>query len=65
MIENGDGIRNRDVLLLTSFRQPERWVEQVAVLYALPRYLAHSVTVLVPYFPTATMERVEEAGSFT
>jgi len=32
------------------------------VLYVLPRYSCRSVTVVLPYFPTGTMERVEHEG---
>lgn len=36
--------------------------EQLSVLYAIPRYLARSVIVILPYFPTGTMERVDKEG---
>jgi hypothetical protein len=28
------------------------------VIYALPRYLSRSLTIVLPFFPTGTMERV-------
>jgi hypothetical protein len=31
-------------------------------MYSLPRYMIKSLTVVLPYFPTGTMERVEEEG---
>jgi phosphoribosylpyrophosphate synthetase len=34
----------------------------VKVLYALPRYCVKSLTVVLPYFPTGTMERVDTEG---
>lgn len=32
------------------------------VLYALPRYCIRSLTLVLPYFPTGTMERIDEEG---
>lgn len=37
-------------------------LHQMAVIYALPRYAAKSFQILLPFFPTATMERVERMG---
>ena len=62
MIENVKSIQGRDVVLLTSFRNPALWMEQIAVMYSIPRYMAQSLTVVLPYWPTGTMERVEEEG---
>lgn len=28
-------------------------------MYAIPRYLAKSFKIILPYFPTGTMERIE------
>lgn len=61
-IEDAEKIRYNHVVLLTSFRQSERWMEQIAVIYALPRYMAKSLTIVLPFFPTGTMERVEHEG---
>jgi ribose-phosphate pyrophosphokinase len=61
-IEGVEAIRYNHVVILTSFRHPEKWVEQIAVIYALPRYMAKSLTIVLPFFPTGTMERVEKEG---
>jgi len=33
-----------------------------AVILSLPRYFARSLTLVLPYFPTGTMERIEQEG---
>ena len=47
---------------MTSFHNTEVIFEQLSIMYTLPRYLVNSLTVLMPYFPTGTMERVDEEG---
>eukprot|EP01114_Cavostelium_apophysatum_P016105 TRINITY_DN4526_c0_g1_i1.p1 TRINITY_DN4526_c0_g1~~TRINITY_DN4526_c0_g1_i1.p1 ORF type:complete len:345 (-),score=78.19 TRINITY_DN4526_c0_g1_i1:52-1002(-) len=61
-IRNVEQIRGRDVVYLVSFLNPTEFVSQFSVLYALPRYLVKSLVIVLPYFPTGTMERVEEEG---
>lgn len=53
----------RNLLFLGSLHSPQIIFEQIAVLFELPRYLSKSVTFILPYFPTATMERVEREGA--
>jgi phosphoribosylpyrophosphate synthetase len=36
--------------------------EQLAVIYALPRMFVASFTLILPFFPTGTSERVEDEG---
>ena len=62
MIEDVKSIQYRDVVLLTSFRNPALWMEQIALMYSIPRYMARSLTVVLSYWPTGTMERVEHEG---
>eukprot|EP01121_Diplochlamys_sp_Union-15-3_P014811 TRINITY_DN477_c0_g1_i3.p1 TRINITY_DN477_c0_g1~~TRINITY_DN477_c0_g1_i3.p1 ORF type:complete len:319 (-),score=40.31 TRINITY_DN477_c0_g1_i3:58-1014(-) len=62
MIENVQDIRGRDVVFFADFLDPGTMFEQLAVMYALPRYFIRSLTVVMPYFPTGTMERVDEEG---
>ena len=56
---NVDG---QDVAFLASFDTPAEIFRQMSVIYALPRYGAKSFTIILPYFPTGTMERVEREG---
>lgn len=50
------------VLLLLNMRQKEILLDQLSLLYAIPRYGCRSLTVLLPFFPTGTMERVDREG---
>lgn len=52
----------KDVIFLGSFHDPSMIFEQLSVLYMFPRYLARSFHVILPYFPTGTMERVDTEG---
>lgn len=62
LIRNAQNIRGNDVYFLADFDNPSTIFEQLAVLYALPHYGARTLTVYLPYFPTATMERVSIHG---
>eukprot|EP00437_Effrenium_voratum_P029706 CAMPEP_0181411972 /NCGR_PEP_ID=MMETSP1110-20121109/8176_1 /TAXON_ID=174948 /ORGANISM="Symbiodinium sp., Strain CCMP421" /LENGTH=361 /DNA_ID=CAMNT_0023534659 /DNA_START=40 /DNA_END=1122 /DNA_ORIENTATION=- len=50
------------VLLLLNMRRKEILLDQLSLLYAIPRYGCRSLTVLLPFFPTGTMERVDREG---
>jgi phosphoribosylpyrophosphate synthetase len=54
--------RYNAVLFLASFHSPEAVFQQLPVIYALPSYGARSLTVVVPYYPTGTMERITHVG---
>jgi len=62
MIVNAHKIKLSDVIFLASFDTPATIFNQLSVIYALPRYLAKSLKVILPYYPTGTMERVETQG---
>lgn len=51
-------IRNRHVAFLCSFHEPAVIFEQISVIYALPRLFISSFTLVLPFFPTGTLERV-------
>jgi len=55
-------VKGRHVSFLASFDTPAAIFEQMSVIYAFPSYLARSFKVLLPYFPTGTMERENELG---
>ncbi|UJR36497.1 hypothetical protein I4U23_029218 [Adineta vaga] len=61
-IRNSDQIRNSHVLFLASLHSPITIFAQISVLYHLPKYLCRSLKVLLPYFPTGTMERIQIQG---
>ncbi|CAD7940201.1 unnamed protein product [Amoebophrya sp. A120] len=50
------------VCFLASFHTPEKVFEQLAVIYALPKMLVRNYRIIVPWFSTGTMERVETMG---
>ena len=57
-VRNAVSIRNRHVAFLCSFHRPDVIFEQLSVMYALPRLFIGSFTVVLPFFPTGTLERV-------
>lgn len=62
MIRNVESIRRRDVAFLACFDTPRTILEQLGVIYEIPRYGAGSLKLILPYFPTGTMERVSREG---
>ena len=57
-VRDADKIRNRHVAFLASFQHPATIFEQLSVIYQLPRMFVGSFTLVLPYFPTGTAERV-------
>lgn len=55
-------VRNRHVAFLASFHDPSVIFEQISIIYSLPRLFVGSFTLVLPYFPTGTAERVEAEG---
>eukprot|EP01126_Amoeba_proteus_P048108 TRINITY_DN5544_c0_g1_i14.p1 TRINITY_DN5544_c0_g1~~TRINITY_DN5544_c0_g1_i14.p1 ORF type:complete len:190 (-),score=14.93 TRINITY_DN5544_c0_g1_i14:574-1143(-) len=52
----------RSAVFFADLYNPANMFSQLSVVYALPRYLCRSLTVVLPYFPTGTMERVDTEG---
>mgnify|MGYP001045991087 CR=1 FL=1 len=50
------------VVFVASFHNTEVIFEQLSIICALPRYRVNSLAVILPYFPTGTMERVDSEG---
>ena len=58
-------IAGKDVILLADYNLKGNgadWVATLGVIYALPRYGCTSLTVVLPFFPMGTMERVSVEG---
>lgn len=55
-------LSNRHVIFLSSLPSPSEIFRQLSVMYELPRLAVKSLKVVLPYFPTGTMERVDEEG---
>lgn len=61
-ISNAHGIRGQHVAFLASFSSPGVIFEQLSIIYALPRLFISSFTLILPFFPTGTSERMEDEG---
>ncbi|KKT41119.1 hypothetical protein A2W54_03775 [Candidatus Giovannonibacteria bacterium RIFCSPHIGHO2_02_43_13] len=62
-IENPEGtVRGKDVVFIMHMPAPEDVFKQLAVACAFPRYLAKSLKIVLPLFPTGTMERIQKSG---
>ena len=57
-VKDATRIRNRHVAFLASFQNHASIFEQLSVIYQLPRMFIGSFTLVLPYFPTGTAERV-------
>ena len=55
-IKRSRDLGNHDVIFLADFSNPSFIFAQLAALYQIPTYLARSLTVILPYFATGTME---------
>lgn len=61
-INHAQDIRGHHVAFLASFSSPAVIFEQLSVIYALPRLFVASFTLVLPFFPTGSFERMEEEG---
>lgn len=61
-VPNAHGIRGQHVAFLASFSSPAVIFEQLSIIYALPRMFVSSFTLVLPFFPTGTLERMEDEG---
>lgn len=61
-INNAHDIRGRHVAFLASFSSPAVIFEQLSVIFALPRLFVASFSLVLPFFPTGSFERMEEEG---
>jgi len=55
-------IRGEHVLFLASFHNNDSTISQFHVLNALAEAFVESLTIVLPYYPTGTMERVTKEG---
>ncbi|XP_024396727.1 ribose-phosphate pyrophosphokinase 4 [Physcomitrium patens] len=61
-VPDAHGIRGQHVAFLASFSSPAVIFEQLSIIYALPRMFVASFTLVLPFFPTGTLERMEDEG---
>lgn len=57
-----DGLGKQHVSFLACFDSPFTIFEQISAIYTLAAYRPASLKILLPYFPTGTMERVDHEG---
>ena len=62
MVDNMEAIRHHDLAFLASFDTPGDIFPQLSAIYEIPRYAVKSFKVVLPYYPTGTMERVDRDG---
>eukprot|EP01065_Artemidia_motanka_P003122 TRINITY_DN1147_c0_g1_i1.p1 TRINITY_DN1147_c0_g1~~TRINITY_DN1147_c0_g1_i1.p1 ORF type:complete len:413 (+),score=139.01 TRINITY_DN1147_c0_g1_i1:40-1239(+) len=55
-------IRCRDVIMLADMSNVNKFFDVLSVIYSVPRYLARTFTLVIPFIPVATMERVDYEG---
>jgi len=61
-IKGIESVRGRHCVFLADFLNLADIFHQLSIIYSLPRYFVRSLTVVLAYFPTGTMERVDEEG---
>lgn len=61
-IHEAPQLRGRDVYFLISINSTSSFFEQTCCIHAIPRYAPRRFTIILPFFPTGTMEREEEEG---
>ncbi|MDJ0808716.1 MAG: ribose-phosphate diphosphokinase [Desulfobacterales bacterium] len=62
LVENIESIRNHHLAFLAAFDTPGDIFTQLSAIYEIPRYAVRSFKVVLPYYPTGTMERVDRDG---
>jgi len=55
-------LKRAHVAFLASFHTPNVIFEQMSIIQTIPSFGVHSFKVIVPWFPTGTMERVSQFG---
>lgn len=61
-IQDVDSIRGKRTVFLADFHTPADIFQQLSAIYALPRYCIKNMLLILPYFPTGTMERIDSEG---
>ncbi|MFW5730987.1 MAG: ribose-phosphate diphosphokinase [Desulfonatronovibrionaceae bacterium] len=61
-IMDAQALSGNHVAFLASMDSPSEIFRQLAVIYELPRLGIRSLQIVLPYFSTGTMERVDEEG---
>mmetsp|Transcript_28878 Transcript_28878/g.56693 ORF Transcript_28878/g.56693 Transcript_28878/m.56693 type:complete len:368 (-) Transcript_28878:12-1115(-) len=62
LVQNAQVLKFAHVAFLASLHSPEVIFEQLALIYAFPRFFVKSFSIILPFFATGTMERVTQLG---
>ena len=62
LVEDARSLRNRDVAFLASLDEPAEIFRQLSLIFEIPRLVVRSLTLVLPFFPVGTMERVDQEG---
>jgi ribose-phosphate pyrophosphokinase len=61
-IEGHHLIKQNSCCFLASFHSPEVMFAQLSAIYEIAKYRARNYKIIVPYFPTGTMDRISKPG---
>ncbi len=61
-ISHAHALKWADTAFLASLHDPSGIFEQISFAWTLPKLRVRSLSIVLPYFPTATMERVVRLG---
>ena len=57
LVDNIEIVRNHHLAFLAAFENPGDVFTQLSAIYEIPRYAVRSFKLVLPYYPTGTMER--------
>ncbi len=57
-----EAVRNNHIWFFSSLDDPMEVFRQLSVLRAIPGYGARTLNIVLPYYPTGTMDRVQSPG---
>ena len=62
VVEDAKSLRNRDMAFLASPDEPAEIFRPLALVFEIPRLVVRSLTLVLPFFPVGSMERVDREG---
>jgi len=62
MLQHARAYKWAHIAFLSSMHDPSVIFEQISAIYAIPKYLPKSFRIILPFFPTGTMERISVQG---
>ena len=62
LVEDAKSLRNQDVALLASLDETAEIVRHLLLIFGIPGLVVQSLTLVLPFLPMGTMERVDRQG---